>query len=113
MNKKLSSGLAIILPNKKINFFVMFIILLGIISGTIFLLTLSETDNELVINQITNFLVNINNNNINNFTAFKNCIVENLIFVVVMWALGLSVIGIIFNIFVLYLKGFMLGFTLS
>lgn len=113
MNKKFSSGLAIILPNKKINLFVIFIIILGIISGTIFLLAINETDKNLVINQITTFMTNINNNNINNFNALKNSIIENLIFIILIWILGMSVIGIIFNIFIIYLKGFILGFTLS
>lgn len=113
MNKKINSGLAIILPNKKINLFVFFVIVLGIISGTIFLLALNETDKELVVNQITNFIVNINDNNINNFNAFKNCIVENLIFIVLIWILGMSIIGVIFNIFIIYLKGFVVGFTVS
>ena len=113
MNKKFNSGLAIILPNRKINLFVLFVIILGIISGTIFLLALNETDKELVINQITTFMTNINDNNINNFNAFKNTLVENLIFVILIWILGMSIIGIIFNIFVIYLKGFILGFTLS
>jgi len=113
MNKKFNSGLAIILPNKKINLFVIFVIVLGIISGTVFLLALNETDKELVVNQITNFMVNVNDNNINNFNAFKNSLVENIIFVVIIWILGMSIIGVIFNVFVMYLKGFILGFTLS
>ena len=113
MNKKFSSGLAIILPNKRINLFVFFVIILGIISGTIFLLALNETDKELVINQISSFMSNINNNELNNFNAFKNVLIENIIFIVLIWILGMSIIGIIFNIFFVYLKGFIVGFTLS
>lgn len=113
MNKKFSNGLAIILPNRRINFFVLAVILFGIISGTIFLLALNETDKELVVSQITNFLVNIKDNNINNFNAFKNCVFENLIFVFLLWICGMSVVGVIFNVFAVYLKGFMIGFTLS
>ena len=113
MNKKLSNGLAIILPNKKINLFVFFVIVLGIISGTIFLLAINTNDKELVTNQIINFITNVNENNINNFNAFKNSLVENIIFILIIWIFGMSVIGIIFNIFIMYLKGFVLGFTLS
>lgn len=113
MNKKIESGLAVILPNKRINLFVLFVIVLGIISGTIFLLTLNETDKELVINQITTFMTNINENNISNLNAFKNSIIENLLFVILIWIFGMSIIGVVFNIFVIYLKGFVLGFTLS
>ena len=113
MNKKLSNGLAIILPNKRINLFVFFVIVLGIISGTIFLLAINSSDKELVTNQIVNFINNVNENNINNFNAFKNSLIENTIFILIIWILGMSVIGIIFNIFIMYLKGFLVGFTLS
>lgn len=113
MNKKLNRGLAIILPNKKINIFVMFIIILGIISGSIFLVVLKNTDKTLIINRIESFMNNINTNNVNNIVAFKNVIIENLIFVLLIWILGMSIIGIIFNIFLIYLKGFIIGFSLS
>ena len=113
MDKKLSNGLAIILPNRKINLFVFFVIVLGIISGTIFLLAINQSDKELVVNQIINFITNVNDNNINNFNAFKNSLIENTIFILIIWILGMSVIGVIFNVFIMYLKGFVLGFTLS
>jgi stage II sporulation protein M len=113
MNKKFSSGLAIILPNKKINLFVFCVIMLGILTGTIFLIAINETDKEQVINQIINFINNVNDNNINNFAAFKNAFIENIIFILVVWIFGMSIIGIVFNIFIMYLKGFILGFTLS
>ena len=44
MNKKLNRGLAIIIPDKKVNTFIMFIIILGIISGSLFLVVLKDTD---------------------------------------------------------------------
>lgn len=113
MNKKLSNGLAIILPNKKTNLFVMFVIILGIISGSIFLMVINENDKSTVINQITTFMKNINDNNINNFNALKSAIIENLIFITLVWILGMSIIGVIFNIFFIYMKGFMIGFSIS
>lgn len=113
MNKKFSNGLAIILPNKKTNLFVMFVIILGIISGSIFLMVINENDKSTVINQITTFMKNINDNNINNFNALKSAIIENLIFIILVWILGMSIIGVIFNIFFIYMKGFMIGFSIS
>jgi len=113
MNKKFNNGLAVILPNKKINLFVFFVLMLGIISGSIFLIAINESDKQLVVNQISNFISNVNNNNINNFFAFKNSLFENVIFIFIIWIFGLSIIGIIFNIFIMYLKGFIFGFTLT
>lgn len=113
MNKNLSRGLATIIPNKKVNYFVLFIIILGIISGSIFLVVLKEADRNLVIEKINTFFTNINNNNINNIEAFKNSLIENVIYITVIWVLGMSIIGIIINIFLIYVKGFILGFTIS
>ena len=81
MNKKLNRGLAIIIPDKKVNTFIMFIIILGIISGSLFLVVLKDTDRNLVIEKINTFFTNINTNNINNIEAFKNAFIENIIFV--------------------------------
>ena len=113
MNKKINKGLAIIIPDKKINTFIMFIIILGIISGSLFLVVLKDTDKTLVIERINTFFTNINTNNINNLEAFKNAFIENIIFVLLIWILGMSIIGILINIFMIYLKGFIIGFTLS
>lgn len=104
MNKKLNRGLAIIIPDKKVNTFIMFIIILGIISGSLFLVVLKDTDHNLVIEKINTFFTNINTNNINNIEAFKNAFIENIIFVILIWILGMSIIGIIINIFIIYLK---------
>ena len=87
----------------------MFIIILGIISGSLFLVVLKDTDRNLVIEKINTFFTNINTNNINNIEAFKNAFIENIIFVILVWILGMSIIGIIINIFMIYLKGFSLS----
>ena len=113
MNKKLSDGLAIIMPNKKINLFVIFMLILGIISGCIFLMTLKDADKDIIINQINNFIKNINDNQINNNRGFLNSLYENYIYIFLVWILGTSIIGIIINIFLIYFKGFIYGFTIS
>lgn len=113
MNKRFSNGLALILPNKKINLFVVFIVILGIISGSIFLMVINDSDRTLVTEEITTFISNISTNSINNSSAFKNSIIESLIFILLTWILGMSIIGTIFNIFFIYLKSFAIGFSIS
>lgn len=113
MNKKKTKITDIILPNKKTNYFIIIILTLGIISGSIFLVMLSDTDKNSVINQIKTFFENINNNSINNGLAIKNSLIINYVFVFVIWILGFSIIGIIANIFLVYIKGFILGFSIS
>jgi len=113
MNKKLNSGLALILPNKKVNLFVIFIVVLGIISGSLFLMVLNENDKSEVINEISTFMTNINTNNINNLNSFKNSLIEGMILIILSWILGMSIIGVIFNIFFIYMKSFTIGFSIS
>lgn len=113
MNKKLNSGLALILPNKKLNLFVIFIVILGIISGTLFLMVLNDNDKSEVINEISTFMTNINTNNINNLNSFKNSLIEGMILIILSWILGMSIIGVIFNIFFIYMKSFTIGFSIS
>jgi len=113
MNKKLNSGLALILPNKKVNLFVIFIVILGIISGSLFLMVLNDNDKSEVINEISTFMTNINTNNINNFNSFKNSLIEGMILIILSWILGMSIIGVIFNIFFIYMKSFIIGFSIS
>ena len=111
MKKKQISN--IIFPNKKINYFTATIIILGIISGSVFLISLNPTDKTAVIDQIKTFISNINNNKINSGLALKNSLLINYIFIGLIFCLGLSMIGIIVNVFLTYIRGFIIGFSLS
>ena len=113
MDKKLKNIRNIILPNKKINFFALTILILGIISGSIFLMVLNEADKSSVVNQIQSFFSNIDTSSMNGGLAFKNSIITNLIYITLIWIFGMSIIGILLNIFLMYLKGFLLGFSIA
>lgn len=113
MKKKLDNIKSIIFPCNKINFFVITILFLGVISGAIFSNVIDLNNQKLVIDKITVFLNNINTNNINSLVAFKNSIIINLSYIIIIWTLGLTIIGIPINIFLLYLKGFIFGFSIS
>lgn len=113
MMKKKTKLSDIILPSKKINLFVLTIMILGIISGSIFLITLNTVDKNNTILQIQTFFNNINTNAINNGQVLKNSLIINYVFISIIWILGLSIIGVIFNIFLTYIKGFIVGFSIS
>ncbi len=113
MNMKLKRIKRIIVPSKKINYFVFSVLVLGIISGCIFLTILSKTDKELVVSKLNELLTNIKNNNINFLDTFKNSMISNTIFIIAMFILGMTIIGIIINVLLVYIKGFILGFSIS
>lgn len=102
-----------IIPNKKLCIFVLLIATLGIISGSLFLVIINQNDKTVIINEITTFIKNIDNNNISNVQALKNSIMNNYVYIILIFILGLSLIGILINIFFTYIKGFICGFTMS
>ena len=113
MDKKLTKIKNIILPSKKTNYFIITILILGLISGSVFLMVLNETDKTSVLNQIQTFFTNIDTSNINSGLAFKNSIITNIIYITLIWILGMSIVGIFINIFLVYLKVFLLGFSIA
>ena len=43
----------------------------------------------------------------------KNSLIEGMILIILSWILGMSIIGVIFNIFFIYMKSFTIGFSIS
>ena len=113
MINKYNNIINIIFPSKKINIFVITILFLGVISGAIFSNIIDLNDKKIVLDKIQIFISNIDNQSINSIIAFKNSIITNLTYSTIIWILGMTIIGIIINIFLLYLKGFIFGFSLS
>ncbi len=113
MIKKYTNTIRRIFPNKKTNIFVVIILFLGPISGAIFANIIGLNDKALVTDKIKLFIDNINTNSIDSILAFKNSISINLIYLIIIFILGMTLIGIIFNIFILFIKSFIIGFTLA
>jgi stage II sporulation protein M len=99
--------------NKKLYLFLLLIFIIGVIFGSIFITILDDQDKTSVLNQIGNFFSQIKSNKINFITAFKNSITSNLIYIALVFILGISIIGIPIVIIMLFLKGFMLGFSVA
>lgn len=99
---------------KKRYLYLLIIVVTGIIVGIIFSNILSDTDNKLVYSKITNYFNNIKNDIPidylkNLITSLKN----NYLFLIIIWILGLSIVGLLFNNFILFFKSFVLGFSIG
>lgn len=103
----------IIFPSRKTNIFVVSIIIFGVIAGAIFSNIVGINDRNLVIEKIKIFIENVNLNKIDNIIAFKNSISINCLYLFIIWIFGMTIIGILFNIFLLFIKGFVVGFSLA
>ena len=113
MLKKYHNLNRIIFPSKKINLFVIVILFLGIVAGAIFASIIGPNDKTLVIDKIKLFTDNINTNSLNSILVLKNSLTINFGYIIIMWILGMTIIGIIINIFMLFLKGFIFSFSIA
>ena len=113
MKKKINTIIKTIFPCKKINFFALTIIIMGITCGSIFAVTIGRNDQNAVIDKITTFISNINNNATNNLDILKNTLSINLIYTLLIWILGMTIIGILFVIVLAFSKSFIVGFSVA
>ena len=82
--------------------------------GLLFANILSNDDQTLVFNKLTTYFNNLKNDvpilYMNNLlSSIKN----NLIYLIIIWFLGLSIIGLLLNNFILFFKSFILGFSIG
>ena len=98
--------------NKRGLGFLIGISIIGFIFGCFFILIISKSDKNLVKEYINSFLKNLKTNDFNYFEMFKNTMINNLLFIIIIFLLGMSVIGIPINIFYYFFKSFVIGFTM-
>lgn len=99
--------------NKRMIIFFSILIIIGIIAGSFFSVTISSSDKSLVSNYLENFFLSIKNGNINYYETLLNALLTNTIFIVIIWLLGFSVIGLPITLFMFFSKAFSLGFSIS
>lgn len=97
--------------NKKMFLFFEILLLIGILSGSIFSLTLNETDSVLVSEYLNNFIESINNNSYND--VLLNSILSNNLIITIIFLLGFSIIGIPIIILIFFYKCFIIGFSFA
>lgn len=97
--------------DKKVLLFLFIISFIGILTGSLFMTVLDTTDKTLITETLEGFLGNVQPDNYIKYLT-DNLIV-NLISVLVIWILGLSVIGLPIIIIFIFLKSFVVSFSLS
>ncbi len=81
------------------------------ITGALFMTVLSSADKELVSETLASFLKNVEPANYAIF--LRENLVINLLFIIAIWILGFSVIGLPVIIFILFYKSFTVSFSIS
>ena len=99
--------------DKKIMTILNVIIIIGIITGSIFITILSKNDKLAITNSINNYFNNTINSKISVIKEFENIFITNLIVILAIWIIGISVIGVPLIIIYMFYKAFIMGFTVS
>ena len=99
--------------DKELSLFLIILLIIGIISGSIFASILNNSDKILISEHLNTFLTSIENNNLDYITSFKNNIVSEILFTIIIWLLGISIIGLPIIIIMYFSSNFILGFTVG
>jgi len=113
MKKKMDKLKEYLKMNKKIFIFLLVLFIVALIAGSIFSVTLNDSDTALVNTYLENYINSINDNTIIFKDTLINSISSNLITTVIIWLLGISVIGLPIIIFLFFYKCFVIGFAIS
>lgn len=103
-----------IMKQKKIYLFLIGLMIVALLVGILFWFVISSEDRLLVTNDLTSFFNSIKDgNSINYWASLLNSIITNLIYIVLIWLLGISIIGLPIILFMLAMKSFIVGFSIS
>lgn len=102
-----------ILKQKKLYLFLIGLMLTGLIAGILFWFVISKEDKLLVTKNLTDFFSCIKEgNSINYGASLLNSVVTSLIYVVLIWLLGISIIGLPIILVMMAIKSFIVGFSI-
>ncbi len=107
---KLKSKLYI---NKNLFVFLLVIIIVGIVSGSIFAAIIDSNDKKMVLDYLNDFFNNVKSGKLSYDSSIINTLFFTIGFAIIIWLLGVSVIGFFIILFLLFLKAFVLGFSVA
>lgn len=112
-NKKIKTfkNIKLKLTSKNLFIFLISFTIIALITGIIFYFLLSPEDKTIVNTNTSNYF--LINDNISYIKELKENILNNTYNIFLIWILGISVIGIIANIFIYFCELFSIGFTLA
>ncbi len=113
MKKALDKLLDNIKFDKKYVLFSLILVILGIVTGSIFVVILNSTDKNIVIEYIESFVESFKNGSFNYLDTFKNSEITNIIFVLIITIIGFTYFLFPIIIIILFYKAFIIGFSLS
>jgi len=94
-------------------FFVILFFMIGVSSGAFTTKALSQAENKELIDYLQNFFKLIAGQDIDRFALLKQSLLNNLQTGILIWILGITIIGIPLILLLITLRGFIIGFTVG
>lgn len=114
MNNRLYAAKNSIIKQKKLYRIIITLMIFGIISGILFIFFISKESKTKALVSIKNFFDLMNTSTgINYGKSLLNTLVNNIGYVLLIWLLGISIIGLPITIVVAFMKSFIVGFSIS
>ena len=100
---------------KKIIIVSMFIvIILGLLFGSIYITIFSNNDKKELLDNISNYFNNFKDIDFSKkLIIFKESLIKNIIYFIILWGVGISIVGIPITYIMIYYKSFILGFSIA
>lgn len=98
--------------NKKVFVFLLGVVIIGVLFGSILPIFLSVDDKKIVSDYLLGFVSNMKDG-FDSIIFLKNGLFSNGLFLVLIWLLGVSIIGIPIVLFLFFYKCFIFGFSIS
>lgn len=97
--------------DRKVLIFLIIICIIGIVTGSFFMAVLSADDKNTILLSLEEYM-NLQIP-VDTKVELTNNLLINLLFALIIWLLGISIIGLPIVIFMLFIKSFLLSFTIS
>lgn len=113
MKKYLDKLIRNIRINKNLFIFLLIIVIIGVTTGALFTAIISTSDKELVVSYLNDFFTNIKEGKLVYDNSLINALILTVGLAVAIWLLGVSVIGFVIVLVILFMKAFVLGFSVG
>lgn len=113
MNKQMDKLKKKVTINRKMFLFLFLLFFIGLTLGALFVTILKESDQTLVKNSLETFFTSISKNTLKVEQNLISSLITNLFYILIIWLLGLSIIGGPIVIIGYFLKAFSLGFSIG
>lgn len=97
--------------NKNLFVFLLVLVIVGVGAGAVFSSILSKSDAKMVAEYLKDFMKNVGKENVT--SSLLSTLISRLGLGLIIWIFGISIIGVILIIPIVFIKSFVLGFSIG